>query len=339
MLEVIGRNDHGGEWVAPRLTLLPPPPRRINLASNIKQYLNGGRVSISSMTGFARAEGRKDARSWTWEIKSVNAKGLDVRCRLPNGFERLEKPIRDRAGKLLKRGNVSVMLNMRRQEGEAGVRVNHAVLEELLAALPEIRERVADVREPSLDGLLGLRGVVEPIEEDLTEDQRAELEAEILNDFEEALDALAAMRGEEGARLSDTLDARLDDIARLCGEAEKLAAMQPAALRERLKTQVQALLDDIPAIPEERLAQEAALLMSKADLREELDRLQAHREAAKDLMATGGAVGRKLDFLCQEFNREANTLCSKSQDIDLTRIGLDLKAAIEQLREQVQNIE
>ncbi len=291
------------------------------------------------MTGFARAEGRKDSCSWTWEIKSVNAKGLDVRCRLANGFERLEKPIRERTAARLRRGNVSVMLNIRRQEGEAGVRVNHAVLEELLAALPEIQKRVAGVREPSLDGLLGLRGVVEPVEEDLTDDQRAALEADVLNDFDEALDALAAMRGEEGARLSDTLQARLDDIARLCAEAERLAAMQPDAIRERLKKQVQALLDDIPAIPEERLAQEAAVLMSKADLREELDRLRAHREAASDLMAAGGAVGRKFDFLCQEFNREANTLCSKSQDIDLTRIGLDLKAAVEQLREQVQNIE
>ena len=296
-------------------------------------------MSISSMTGFARAEGRKDTSSWTWEIKSVNAKGLDVRCRLPNGFESLEKPLRDRAAKRLKRGNVSAALNLRRQEGVAGVRVNHAVLEELLATLPEIRKRVADAREPSLDGLLALRGVVEPVEEDLNDEARKALEAEILNDLDTALNALGAMRDEEGARLAETLQARLDDIAGLCAEAEKLSVMQPDALRQRLKTQVQQLLEDIPAIPEERLAQEAALLMSKADFREELDRLQAHQEAAQELMKGNGAVGRKLDFLCQEFNREANTLCSKSQDIDLTRIGLELKAAIEQLREQVQNIE
>ncbi|HJO74489.1 MAG TPA: YicC/YloC family endoribonuclease [Rhodospirillales bacterium] len=296
-------------------------------------------MSLSSMTGFARAEGRKDANSWTWEIKSVNAKGLDVRSRLPSGFESLEKPLRDRAAKRLKRGNVSVALNLRRQEGVAGVRVNHAVLEELLAALPEIRKRVADAREPSLDGLLALRGVVEPVEEDLNDEAREALETEILNDFDTALEALAAMRDEEGVRLAETLQARLDDIAGLCAEAEKLAAMQPNALRARLKSQVRTLLEDIPAIPEERLAQEAVLLMSKADLREELDRLQAHQEAALELMNGTGAVGRKLDFLCQEFNREANTLCSKSQDIDLTRIGLELKAAIEQLREQVQNIE
>jgi uncharacterized protein (TIGR00255 family) len=336
MIENIGWIDPGGEWVAPRVTLLPPPTRRINIASN---YYDGGRVSISSMTCCARAEGRNDACSWTWEIKSVNAKGLDVRCRLPIGFESLEKPLRDRAAKRLKRGNVSVVLSLRRQDGVAGVRVNHAVLEELLAALPEIRNRVADVREPSLDGLLALRGVVEPVEENLNDEARDALEADILNDFDTALDALGAMRDEEGARLAETLQARLDDIAGLCAEAEKLAAMQPDAIRARLKTQVQALLEDIPAIPEDRLAQEAALLMSKADLREELDRLQAHQEAALELMKGDNAVGRKLDFLCQEFNREANTLCSKSQDIELTRIGLDLKVAIEQFREQVQNIE
>ena len=296
-------------------------------------------MPISSMTGFAHNEGQKGACSWTWEIKSVNAKGLDVRCRLANGFERLEKPLRDRAAERLKRGNVSVSLKTVWNEGEAGFRVNHVILGELLAALPEIQKQLPDAGPPSIDGLLGLRGVIEPVEEDLGEEAREELEAEMLDGFDAALEALAGMRDDEGARLSETLQARLDDIARLCGEAEKLAAMQPDAIRERLKTQVEALLEDVPAIPEERLAQEAALLMSKADVREELDRLKAHRDAARDLMNGNGAVGRKLDFLCQEFNREANTLCSKSQDTDLTRIGLDLKAAIEQFREQVQNIE
>ncbi len=296
-------------------------------------------MPISSMTGFAHTEGQKGACSWTWEIKSFNAKGLDVRCRLANGFERLEKPLRDRAAERLKRGNVSVSLKTVWNEGEAGFRVNHVILGELLAALPEIRKQLPDAGPPSIDGLLGLRGVIEPVEEDLGEEAREELEAEMLDGFDAALEALAAMRDDEGTRLTETLNARLDDIARLCGEAEKLAAMQPDAIRERLQTQVQALLEDVPAIPEERLAQEAALLMIKADLREELDRLKAHHEAALDLMNGNGAVGRKLDFLCQEFNREANTLCSKSQDTDLTRIGLDLKAVIEQLREQVQNIE
>lgn len=296
-------------------------------------------MPISSMTGFARAEGRKDACSWTWEIKSVNAKGLDVRCRLPSGFENLEKPVRDRAAKRFKRGNLSVLLNTSWDESGAGVRVNHAALEELLAVLPEIRKQVPDAREPSLNGLLALRGVIEPIEENLGEEDRVTLEKALLDDFGSALDALAVMREEEGARLKDTLETRLTDIAGLCAEAEKLAVMQPAAILERLKTQVEALMEGIPALPDDRLAQEVALLASKADLREELDRLKAHQEASGELISTGGPVGRKLDFLCQEFNREANTLCAKSQDVDLTRIGLDLKAAIEQLREQVQNIE
>ena len=161
----------------------------------------------------------------------------------------------------------------------------------------------------------------------------------MLADLDTALNSLSAMRGDEGAKLASALRSRLDDIGRLTTAAEGLAALQPAAIRERLKTQVQTLIADVPAIPEERLAQEAAILMSKADMREELDRLKAHGEAARELMEVNGAVGRKLDFLCQEFNREANTLCSKSQDMELTRIGIELKAAIEQLREQVQNIE
>ena len=315
--------------------LLLAPSQRIKN----RQLKEDVRVPISSMTGFARTEGRKGACSWTWEIKSVNAKGLDVRCRLANGFQSLEKPLRDRAAERFKRGNVSVSLNFVWNEGESRFRINHEVLGELLATMPEIQKQIPDVGLPSIDGLLGLRGVIEPVDEDLGEEAREELEAEILDSFDAALEALSGMRNDEGKRLSVALEARLDDIARLCGVAEKLAVMQPDAIRERLKTQVEALLEDVPAIPEERLAQEAALLMTKADVREELDRLKAHRDAARDLMNGNGAVGRKLDFLCQEFNREANTLCSKSQDTDLTRIGLDLKAAIEQFREQVQNIE
>ncbi len=296
-------------------------------------------MTLSSMTGFARTGDQDGACSWTWEVKSVNAKGLDVRCRLPGGFERLEPPARDRVKKMFRRGNLTLMLNVTWDKGGAGFRVNQAVLGELLATLPEIQKQVPGAGTPSADGLLGLRGVIEPIEEDLSDEAREALEATILADLDAALEGLAEMRGDEGSRLVSAMGSLLDDIGRLCGKAEELAAAQPDAIRERLKTQVQALLEDVPAIPEERLAQEAALLMSKADLREELDRLKAHQEAARELVASDNAVGRKLDFLCQEFNREANTLCSKSQDTDLTRIGLDLKAAIEQFREQVQNIE
>jgi uncharacterized protein (TIGR00255 family) len=291
------------------------------------------------MTGFARSEGQSNGCSWTWELKSVNAKGLDVRCRVPNGFENLEKAARDRVAKTFKRGNVTVNLTFSWIKGDAGFRVNPQVLEELLATLPEIRKQLPDAAPPSVDGLLALRGVIEPVEEELSDVARSALDSEILESFEPALAALLAMRDDEGARLSEALDTRLDEIAGLSGNAEKLAALQPDAIRERLKTQVETLLADIPALSEDRLAQEAALLMTKADIREELDRLKAHEQAARELMGNSGAVGRKLDFLCQEFNREANTLCSKSQDVTLTRIGLDMKSAIEQFREQVQNIE
>ena len=297
-------------------------------------------MTLSSMTGFARTVGQDGTCSWTWEVKSVNAKGLDVRYRLPGGFERLEPPVRERVKEMFRRGNLTLMLNVTWDKGGgAGFRVNKAVLGELLATLPEIQKQVPGAGAPSADGLLGLRGVIEPIEEDLSDETREALETAILADLDSALEGLAEMRGDEGSRLVSAIESHFDDIGRLCGKAEELAASQPDAIRERLKTQVQALLEDVPAISEERLAQEAALLISKADLREELDRLKAHHKAARELVASDNAVGRKLDFLCQEFIREANTLCSKSQDIELTRVGLELKAAIEQLREQVQNIE
>ncbi|MBI2586758.1 MAG: YicC family protein [Rhodospirillales bacterium] len=291
------------------------------------------------MTGFARSEGQQDGRAWTWEVKSVNGRGLDVRCRLALGFENLEQVVRDGVAARCKRGNIAVTLTMTRSQGDGGYRINQAVLAELLTTLPQIRKQIPDAATPSIDGLLALRGVIEPVEETLDDATRAALEAAMLADLDRALEALSAMRDDEGARLSAALRSRLDEIGRLTDEAEELAALQPAAIRERLKTQVETLIADVPAIPEERLAQEAAILMSKADMREELDRLKAHGEAARELMEVNGPVGRKLDFLCQEFNREANTLCSKSQDVELTRIGIELKTAIEQLREQVQNIE
>ncbi|NQU61427.1 MAG: YicC family protein [Rhodospirillales bacterium] len=291
------------------------------------------------MTGFARQEGSKDSRSWVWEIKSVNAKGLDVRCRLGGGFEHLEQLARDLAKKKFSRGNLSVSLIVVRDKSDAAFRVNHVVLGELLATLPEIQKQIPEMGPPSIDGLLALRGVIEPLEEDPTEEDQEALDKAVLDDLSIALEALADMRNEEGARLSEIMEAFLNEIARLCGAAEKLAAAQPAAIKARLEMQIQTLLDGSPPVAEDRLAQEVALLVSKADLREELDRLKAHQEAASGLLAEEGSVGRKLDFLCQEFNREANTLCSKSQDVELTRIGLDLKAVIEQFREQVQNIE
>ena len=296
-------------------------------------------MAIISMTGFARAEGYDDRCSWVWEARSVNGKGLDVRCRLPSGFENLESQVRERVKKSLRRGNVSVNLAVTWVQTAGAYRINEELLDGLVAMLPKLSAKVPDATPASLDGLLALKGVIEVREDVLSDDGRAELENGIMAGLDETLANLSVMRGEEGERLSDALNGQIDGIEGLCAAAGKLAALQPDAIRTRLREQVSALLEDVPELPAERLAQEAAMLMTKADIAEELDRLSAHVAAARTLMAEDVAIGRKLDFLCQEFNREANTLCSKSSDVELTRIGLDLKALIEQFREQVQNIE
>ncbi len=203
----------------------------------------------------------------------------------------------------------------------------------------EINADSDKIAPPSLDGLLSVRGVIETVEDEEDEVAMAERNVKILDDLTVLLEGLKVGRAEEGERIRLVLDDQLQRIDGLCGDVERLAALQPAALTEKLRNQVVELLDGMPALPEERLAQEAAVLMTKADVREELDRLKAHLDAARQLMKEGGVIGRKLDFLCQEFNRETNTICSKAADVDLSRIGLDLKAVIEQFREQVQNIE
>jgi len=296
-------------------------------------------VPLNSMTGFARTEGHLDTRSWIWEVKSVNSKGLNVRCQVPPGFEGLEPAVRQRVQKRFCRGSVTISLSMNWGQTSGSYRINKTVLNEVLTALPDLRERVAEAGPPTLDGLLGLRGVIEAVEEQLNEDERQVLEANLLSDLDAVLGALAAMRRNDGFHLAGILSQHLDSIRTLCEQADKLTILQPAATRERLRLQVAELLEQVPALPEERLFQEAALLMIKADVREELDRLKAHHEVAQTLLQVDGGIGRKLDFLCQEFNREANTLCSKSHDIALTNIGIELKTTIDQLREQVQNIE
>lgn len=296
-------------------------------------------MKIHSMTGYARNEGYNEHCSWIWEVRGVNGKGLDVRSRLPGGFEAMEATVRDQIKKRLRRGNVSASLALEwvRQGNAYGI--NEDVLNGILEMLPRLAKQVPDASPASLDGLLALKGVVEPRDEGLSEEVRQSLETTLLGGLEDALDAMIAMRGEEGARLADVLSHQISAIEDMCDEAGKIAALRPDIIRKRLKEQVEALLEDVPSLSAERLEQEAALLMTKADISEELDRLAAHVAAARELMNQDAAIGRKLDFLCQEFNREANTLCSKSGDVDLTRIGLDLKAMIEQFREQVQNIE
>ncbi len=300
--------------------------------------VNEGALPIASMTGFARAEGAEGAYEWAWEVKSVNSRGLDTRFRLPPGHDALDAVIRESVGRRFKRGAVSVSLALTRAEAATALRINRDLLDEITALHKDLAGLV-DATPPRLEGLLAVRGVIETIEDEEADEARSRRIEAMTGSLEEALAALADMRAAEGARLADVLTGHLDEIARLAGEADASAALQPEARKARLREQVAALLEAEPALPEDRLAQEAAIIAAKSDVREELDRLEAHIAATRELISGDGAVGRKLDFLCQELNREANTLCSKSSDVELTRIGLGLKAAIEQLREQVQNIE
>src|SRR5579863_831938 len=296
-------------------------------------------MSVSSMTGFARVEGHDGTLSWVWEIKSVNAKALDLRFRLPAGFDALEIPLRASANQKLRRGAVTVNLGLTRTAGAGGMRINRDALAAVVGLARELAAELPDVAPPRLDGLLAMRGVIESAEEAPDEETREQQLGLLTGSFERALASLQAMRLNEGSRLEAVLAARLAEIESLVREAEASAAVQPAAIKARLKELVAALIEAVPALPEDRLAHEAALVITKADVREELDRLTAHLAAARGLMAEGSSIGRRFDFLCQELNREANTLCAKSADLELTRVGLGLKAAIEQLRVQVQNIE
>lgn len=293
---------------------------------------------VASMTGFARQEGGDDVVGWTWEVKSVNGKSLDLRCRLPGGYEDLEAGVRQAASGRFARGNLQVSLAVDTSDRPVRLKVNEELLEQLVKVSKSLKTKTG-AEAPRLDGLLALRGVVELVEEEDSEETETRRRSALLNDLERVMDALAETRGAEGARLGELAENHLRAIQRLVEAASASAQIQPEALRERLKRQLEELLDASPALPEERLAQEAAVLITKADVREELDRLESHVDSALELLAEGGPIGRRLDFLCQEFNREANTLCAKSPDIELTRIGLELKNVVDQLREQVQNIE
>jgi uncharacterized protein (TIGR00255 family) len=293
-------------------------------------------VGVSSMTGFARAEGEADGVSWVWEVKSVNGKSLDLRLRLAPGFDALEPQLRAALARRFRRGNVTANLSVTRTAPPA-IRINRDMLARVVALLNELSGEVkAD--PPRLDGLIGVRGVIETVEDEpepVLETRRAA----VLDSWAQALDRLAATRTAEGARLAEVLNSQLAELAELAAAASATAAAQPQAIRARLEALLAELAGLAPTIPEERVAQEVAMLVSRADVREELDRLRAHIAHAGELLGRSEAVGRQLDFLCQELNREANTLCSKSNDIELTRIGLQLKLGVEQFREQVQNLE
>ncbi len=295
-------------------------------------------AALASMTGYGRASGSLPGIAFVVEIKSVNGRGLDMRMRLGPGLDPLEGEIRRRISARLTRGSLSVSANVDREGAAGRVVVNHQALEAVLEGLRWLAGKV-DATRPGLDGILGLKGVLEQHETRLSADEEEALNAAILAGVDRAMDALVATRAEEGARIAVVLAERIDEIASLADTAERHPARSRQAVLTRLKQQVAELVEAGTGISEERLAQEAVLLATKADMREELDRLVAHVAAARQLLAGGGPVGRKLDFLSQEFNREANTLCSKSSDVALTAIGLDLKAVIDQLREQIQNIE
>ncbi len=295
-------------------------------------------MAIVSMTGFAEAHGSRDGARWRWEAKCVNGRGLDLRLRTPPGFDGIEPAARALAGERFKRGSLQAQLTFESGENARGLKIDPAAL----AAAVRIAREVASetgLAPARVDGLLALKGVI--VQEEalpIEAPERALRDAAIIETLATALDALARARVAEGNKLHAILVAQMNQIDRLTSEAGTLAATQPRALRDKLIAQVQEMLSG-SGIAEDRLAQEAALLAVKADVREELDRLHSHVHEARLLMDSGEAVGRKLDFLAQEFNREANTLCSKSSDIALTRIGLALKAAIDQFREQAQNVE
>lgn len=295
-------------------------------------------MSLRSMTGFGRADGAAAGYRWTWELRSVNGKGLDLRLRLPPGFERLDLPTRERSAKLLSRGNIQATMTVWRDTSSGKLVVNEDVLAGVIAAMERIGSRIS-VQPPTLDGLLAVRGLIETAEPIDDPEAQAALDDAILANFDEALSDLVAMRAREGSAIAGVLQLRLDEIARLTSAAERSPARTVEAIRARLAEQVAALVDAAPALDPDRLHQEAVLLATKADIREEIDRLQAHVEAARTLLAEGGPVGRRLDFLAQEFNREVNTLCAKAGDRSLTAIGLELKAVVDQLREQIQNLE
>ena len=293
-------------------------------------------LKLSSMTGFARAEGASGPWSWAVEARSVNGRNLEVRFRGPPGFDGLERIAREAGQARFQRGQVNVSITARRSETAGSVRINREVLERYLALADELTGK-GHALTPSADGLMALRGVLETGEAEEAPEARAEAEAAMARSLAEALDGLRVSRLAEGATLGVVLSGLVDQIEALCAEAEGEAAAQGPAIRDRFARRLTELLGD--AAPAERIVQEAAVMATKADVREELDRLGSHVAAARTLMAEDAAAGRRLDFLTQEFMREANTLCSKSATTGLTRVGLALKAAIDQFREQVQNVE
>lgn len=295
-------------------------------------------MTLSSMTGFARAAGNYENYHWTWEIKSVNGRALDIRCRTPHGMEVIEQMARKSMKENIARGSVNINLQMNRDADGTAFKVNQEMLDVLVAVAIETSMN-NHLPQPSLDALMGIKDVIQYVEAEeddiLVKSRNIALE----KSFADVMAAFKLARDSEGSAMQTVLAGLLDEIERLVKEADVIAAELPNLIKERYMEKVKALLDDKTALDPDRIAQEVVLLATKADIKEEIDRLYAHIEAARAHMKADGQIGRKLDFLTQEFNREANTLCSKAYDIRLTNVGLSLKTTIDQFREQIQNIE
>jgi len=294
-------------------------------------------VALQSMTGFARVDGSDEGLAWTVEARSVNGKGLDLRCRLPQGYDALEPIAREAAAARMVRGNINLTLTVRRDAARSALRINDEAFAAVIAIVHTMTEQ-RGITPPTLDGLLRLPGVLEtgPVEaEALDESRLARLSASLVA----ALDALAGDRAAEGARLVTVLSVLLDEIETLVGQAKACDGAQPAIIRDRLMRQIAELTEGKTPVSDDRFAQEVTLLITRADVREEIDRLVTHIAATRELLASDAAPGRRLGFLSQELLREANTLCSKSSEPQLTSVGLDLKVAIDRLREQALNLE
>ena len=295
-------------------------------------------MTLQSMTGFARTQGQFEETSWVWELRSVNGKGLDLRLRIPNGFEALEVKSRNLLTQYFSRGNIQISLSMTQSSSASIPYVNQDAVSALLDAARELQGKVGG-NLPSAAELMSMRGVVELSEKQLDDDAKDKLHLEILETLEEAAKALLAMRQSEGQAIAKVLEEQVEKIAQLHRDIEANDARSPEAIKRQLKMQVDKLVENNSEFDEQRLYQEVAILAAKADLQEELDRLVVHVKAAQDLLESDGPVGRRLDFLAQEFNRECNTICSKSNSAEVTSIGLDMKLIIDQFREQLQNME
>lgn len=290
------------------------------------------------MTGFARVDGAGEGARWTWEVRSVNGRSLDLKIKLPLGFDALEAAVRSETAARFKRGSLQIVLLVRREaEAATAFRVDTGFVEAVVqAGAPFVEAGL--VERPRWDGLLALRGALIQGDAPTEEGPGPALLAALTTDLAKALDALLAARRQEGVGLRRVMGGQVDEISRLVSEAETVASGAPEALRERLLKRLEPLLGETPIDPQ-RLAQEAAILAAKADVREELDRLAAHVREARALLDGAEPAGRKLEFLVQELNREANTLCSKASEMALTSLGLALKAVIDQFREQASNVE